>query len=62
MTYRAHVLGKRRQRERSKHRRRFWAAIAWMTAIIKQVYTQPSVMHANDYLFRNDPFTAKVEP
>ena len=51
MTYRAHVLGKRGQRMRSKRQRRFWAWVDRMTAILLKTYTPPSAMHANDYLF-----------
>ena len=51
MTYRAHVLGQRRQRMRSKRQRRFWAWVDRMGEVIKRVYTPPRAMHANDYLF-----------
>ena len=63
MTYRAHVLGKRRQRERSKRQRRFWAWVDRWTDIIK-TFEPPSAMHANDYLFRADEtfLTPIVDP
>ena len=61
MTYRAHCAGKRRQRERSRRQRHFWAWVDRMMAIVKAI-PPPDPIYANDYLFRNDPFTAKVQP